>query len=103
MMRLAGLRPPGRRRRAAARLALALMLSPTAMTTPAWAQPPSRLHATPQRGDYLPADVLQAGPRSDPAAAHLRRPPQGYGWFALGKALVMASLSTGLIVEVITP
>jgi Ni/Co efflux regulator RcnB len=84
------------------RLALALMLSPMAAAQAA-TPPPAHLHATPQRGDTLPAEVLHAGPKPDPAAAHLRRPPQGYGWFALGRSMVMASLSTGLIVEVVTP
>jgi Ni/Co efflux regulator RcnB len=54
-----------------------------------------------RRGDKLPAAVLQAGPTVDYAAQHLRRPPDGYGWFAVGGDMVMASLSSGLIVEVV--
>jgi Ni/Co efflux regulator RcnB len=47
--------------------------------------------------------VLRAGPNIDHAAAHLRRPPAGYGWFSLNGAFVLASLSTGLVVEVVRP
>ena len=69
--------------------------------TPAAAQP--RGHAQPQRGDYLPADLLKSGPNVDAAASHLRRPPSGYGWFSLAGVFVMASVMTGLIVEVVAP
>jgi hypothetical protein len=68
---------------------------------PAHAQP--RGHAPPQRGDYLPPDVVKSGPNVDHAAHHLRRPPSGYGWFSLAGVYVMASVSTGLIVEVVAP
>ena len=31
----------------------------------------------------------------------LRRPPDGYGWFTLNGAFLLASLSTGLVLEVV--
>lgn len=64
---------------------------------------PSRAQEThaPRRGDYLPQEILQAGPKVDYAAARLRKPPAGYGWYQIGRAYVMASVSTGLIVEVV--
>ena len=68
------------------------------IATPVLAQ---ETHALPRRGDYLPQEVLQQGPKADYAAAHLRKPPSGYGWYQLGKAYVMASVATGLIVEVV--
>ena len=55
----------------------------------------------PRRGDYLSQDVLGSGPIVDYAARHLRKPPAGYGWYPLGNAYVMASVATGLIVEVV--
>lgn len=86
-----------------AALALALSMAPLAMTAataPAFAQ---ARRSMPERGDYLPADMLKAGPNVDAAAAHLRRPPAGYGWFSLAGVFVMASVQTGLIVEVVAP
>jgi Ni/Co efflux regulator RcnB len=65
---------------------------------PALAQ---QTHPLPRRGDYLPQEVLQAGPVADYASKHLRKPPAGYGWYQLGRAFVMASVATGLIVEVV--
>src|SRR5689334_5826603 len=86
-------RPIGRRALLAAGLAgLALAAAP------ALAQ---QTHPLPRRGDYLPQAVLQAGPVADYAAKHLRKPPAGYGWYQLGHAFVMASVATGLIVEVV--
>ena len=58
-------------------------------------------HPLPRRGDYLPQAVIQAGPINDYAAKHLRKPPAGYGWYQIGRAYVMASVATGLIVEVV--
>ena len=58
-------------------------------------------HTLPRRGDHLPPEVQQAGPIADPASKHLRKPPAGYGWYQIGRAYVMASQSTGLIVEVV--
>jgi Ni/Co efflux regulator RcnB len=58
-------------------------------------------HPLPRRGDYLPQAVQQAGPIADYAAKHLRKPPAGYGWYQIGRAYVMASVATGLIVEVV--
>jgi len=58
-------------------------------------------HPLPRRGDYLPQPVQQAGPIADYAAKHLRKPPVGYGWYQIGRAFVMASVATGLIVEVV--
>ncbi len=69
-----------------------------AFAVPAAAQ---QTHALPRRGDYLPQDVLQGGPHVDYAAAHLRKPPAGYGWYQLGHTYVMAAVATGLIVEVV--
>jgi len=59
------------------------------------------IHPLPRRGDYLPQDVIQAGPISDYASKHLRKPPAGYGWYQVGRSYVMASVATGLIVEVV--
>jgi hypothetical protein len=88
-------------------LALALTLSVLGAATVAMAPVPAaaqaRGHALPQRGDYLPPDLLKSGPNVDAAAAHLRRPPSGYGWFSLTGVFVLASVSTGLIVEVVAP
>lgn len=58
-------------------------------------------HPLPRRGDYLPQQVLQAGPVANYAALHLRKPPAGYGWYQAGRAYVMAAVATGLIVEVV--
>ena len=57
--------------------------------------------ALPRRGDYLPQEVLQQGPKADYAAAHLRKPPAGYGWYHIVRSYVMASEANGLIVEVV--
>ena len=84
-------------RRAFSSLALALAIAGP-LAGAAQAQEP---HALPRRGDYLPQDVLQGGPKVDYAAARLRKPPAGYGWYQLGRAYVMASVATGLIVEVV--
>ena len=51
-------------------------------------------------GETLPGDVLHNGPNVNYAAQRLRRPPEGYGWFALDGVFVLASLSSGLILEV---
>ncbi len=89
-------------------LALALTSAPPIAGLWAAAITAPQVHAQarrtmPQRGDYLPADVLKAGPNVDANAAHLRRPPSGYGWFSLAGVFVLASLQTGLIVEVVAP
>jgi Ni/Co efflux regulator RcnB len=60
-----------------------------------------QIHPLPRRGDYLPQQVQQMGPIADYAAKHLRKPPAGYGWYQIGRAYVMASVATGLIVEVV--
>lgn len=88
-----------------ATLALSLSVSSMAAATVLVSAEPAAAQTRrgPQRGDYLPADVIRAGPNVDAAAQHLRRPPAGYGWFSLGGVFVMASLSTGLIVEVVGP
>ena len=59
------------------------------------------IHPLPRRGDHLPPEVVQAGPIADYAAKHLRKPPVGYNWYQIGRAYVMASVATGLIVEVV--
>jgi Ni/Co efflux regulator RcnB len=90
-------------------LALSLTVSsmaaaPVALLAPsAAAQAQPKGHALPRRGDYLPPDLIKSGPNVDAAAQHLRRPPSGYGWFSLAGVFVLASLSSGLIVEVAAP
>jgi Ni/Co efflux regulator RcnB len=76
-----------------------------ALPSVAQAQPQGQAkgHALPRRGDYLPPDLVKAGPNVDAAAQRLRRPPSGYGWFSLASVFVLASLSSGLIVEVAAP
>ena len=86
-----------------AALVLALSSAPLASAlAPAPAHAQAR-RTMPQRGDYLPAEVLKGGPNVDANAAHLRRPPSGYGWFSLAGVFVLASVQTGLIVEVVAP
>ncbi|HVY33054.1 MAG TPA: RcnB family protein [Caulobacteraceae bacterium] len=53
------------------------------------------------RGEVLPDWVLRAGPNVSYAAQRLRRPPEGCGWFALDGDFLLASLSSGLILEVV--
>jgi hypothetical protein len=89
-------------------LALSLTVSsmaaaPAMLLLPAIAQAQPQSHALPRRGDYLPPDLIRAGPNVDAAAQRLRRPPSGYGWFSLAGVFVLASLSSGLIVEVAAP
>ncbi len=67
----------------------------------ALAAAPALAQAIPRRGDTLPEDVRAAGPKVDYAALHLRKPPVGYGWYQIGRSYVMASIATGLIVEVV--
>ena len=55
----------------------------------------------PRRGDTVPPEVMQGGPIADYASKRLRKPPAGYGWYQIGRAFVMASVATGLIVEVV--
>jgi Ni/Co efflux regulator RcnB len=55
----------------------------------------------PRRGDTVPPEVMQGGPIADYAGKRLRKPPAGYGWYQIGRAFVMASVATGLIVEVV--
>jgi hypothetical protein len=90
---------------AAAMLALSLMTAPVAwvLAAPGSAAAQAKGHPGPKRGDYLPPELLTAGPNVDEKAAHLRRAPSGYGWFSLGGIYVLASVMTGLIVEVVTP
>jgi Ni/Co efflux regulator RcnB len=87
-----------------AALALSLLASYAALgsASPGIAAP-QPTHAVPQRGDHLPADLIKAGPNVDTQSAHLRRPPAGYGWFSLSGVFVLASVTNGLIVEVVTP
>ena len=80
--------------------ALVLALSPAAGLVAA----PAAAHAQARhwkRGDTLPPAVLRAGPNVNDAAERLRRPPSGYGWFALDGQFLLASLSSGLILEVV--
>ncbi len=90
------------------RAVLALSLATLSLVGGASAAPapaPAQIkgHPLPQRGDYLPPDLIKAGPTVDAKAAHLRRPPSGYGWFSLAGVFVLASVSNGLIVEVVAP
>jgi Ni/Co efflux regulator RcnB len=80
---------------------LALMFAPALgpILAPAQAVAQARRHW--RSGDTLPLAVLSAGPNVDYAAQHLRRPPQGYGWFGVDGAFLLASLSNGLVVEVV--
>jgi hypothetical protein len=94
--------PKARNRLAKAFAAIAIVLAPAPLLVAQPAAAQAR-RALPQRGDYLPPDVLRSGPNVDYNAARLRRPPEGYGWFQFGSAFVLASLSTGLIVEVVGP
>ena len=79
--------------------ALAIAVAPLAagvtVAQPAMAQ---ARHWRP--GETLPAEVLHAGPNVNYAAQRLRRPPDGYGWFALDGVFALASLANGLIIEV---
>jgi Ni/Co efflux regulator RcnB len=68
-----------------------------APAAPAWAQ--ARHHWS--RGETLPAEVLRAGADQNYAAQRLRRPPDGYGWFAVNGQYLLASLSSGLILEAV--
>ena len=61
----------------------------------------AQAQAIPRRGDYVPQDILAGGPKADYAAAHLRKPPVGFGWYQIGHAYVMASVATGLITDVV--
>ena len=81
------------RRASLSLIAAALVLAPALAL--------AQTHALPRRGDYVPQEVLQRGPKADYAAAHLRKPPVGFGWYQIGSAYVMASVATGLIVEVV--
>jgi Ni/Co efflux regulator RcnB len=88
------------RRSMAAAVAIALALAPIidlALTIDAAQAQGHRW----QRGQTLPAEVLRSGPNVDYAAQRLRQPPAGYGWFSLDGQLVLASLSSGLILEVV--
>ncbi len=90
---------------ARAALAFSLLTGSVAgvVAVPGVAAAQAKGHTAPKRGDYLPPDLLASGPNVDEKAAHLRRPPSGYGWFSLGGIYVLASVMTGLIVEVVTP
>ena len=78
--------------------ALALASAPVAVSL---ALPQAAVAARRWRaGETLPGDVLRNGPNVNYAAQRLRRPPEGYGWFALDGVFVLASLSSGLILEV---
>ena len=81
--------------------ALAIIASPilAAATTTGSALAQARGHW--RRGDVLPSSILRGGPNVDYAAQRLRRPPEGYGWFASDGAFLLASLSTGLVLEVV--
>ncbi len=71
--------------------ALALMVAPGL----------AQAQTIPRRGDYVPPEILARGPVADYAAAHLRKPPVGYGWYQIGRAYAMAAIATGLITDVV--
>lgn len=73
------------------------ILALTLPATPVQAQ--ARHHWA--RGEVLPEAVLRGGPNVSYAAQRLRRPPDGCGWFALDGDFLLASLSSGLILEVV--
>jgi Ni/Co efflux regulator RcnB len=79
-------------------VALALATAMAPLCAPAQAAAQARRHW--QRGETLPAEVLRAGPNVDYAAQRLRRPPDGFGWFSLDGVFLLASLSSGLIMDV---
>ena len=54
-----------------------------------------------RQGETLPPEVLHAGPDAHYAAQRLRRPPDGYGWFAVNGQYLLASLSSGLVLEAV--
>lgn len=87
----------------AAALALAQFLALTPIASLVLPASPAQAQARHQwrRGEMLPAQVLHAGPNVDYSAQRLRRPPTGYGWFAVDGQVVLASLSSGLILEVV--
>jgi len=58
-------------------------------------------HAIPRRGEQVPQAILNNGPIANYAALHLRKPPVGFGWYQIGHAYAMASISTGLITDVV--
>ena len=78
--------------------ALAIATAIVPLCAPPQAAAQARRHW--QRGDILPAAVLQAGPNVNYAAQRLRRPPDGFGWFSLDGVFLLASLSSGLIMDV---
>jgi Ni/Co efflux regulator RcnB len=82
---------------AAVALAIAPCLGAVLTAQPCAAQ--TRHHW--KRGDTLPPEVLRAGPDTNYAAQRLRRPPDGYGWFAVDGEYLLASLSSGLILETV--
>lgn len=81
--------------------AVALAIAPMAVL--AWPGEPAVAQARHHwmRGETLPAPVVQAGPNVAYAAQRLRRPPDGYGWFSVDGEFLLASLSSGLILEVV--
>jgi Ni/Co efflux regulator RcnB len=52
------------------------------------------------RGQYMPPQA-RGEMIADYARYHLRRPPRGYYWYRSGEDFVLASVSTGVIFEVI--
>jgi len=82
-------------------LALALAIAPVLALVPGGETVHAQQRRQWKRGDTLPPEVLKGGPNVNDAAQHLRRPPSGYGWFALDGAFLLASLSSGLVLEVI--
>jgi hypothetical protein len=53
-----------------------------------------------KRGDVLP-DAYRGQVVSDYERWHLRRPPTGYAWYRVGGQFVMASMSTGVIFDIV--
>ena len=54
-----------------------------------------------KRGERLP-DAYRGQIVSDYDRWHLRRPPSGYAWYRVGDYFVLASMSTGIIFDIVS-
>jgi Ni/Co efflux regulator RcnB len=66
------------------------------------AQPSAVAQATPElkRGDVLP-EAYRSQVVTDYQRWRLRRPPEGYAWYRVGAQFVLASMTTGVIFDVV--
>jgi hypothetical protein len=53
-----------------------------------------------RRGDMLP-EAYRDQVVADYERWHLRRPPSGYAWYRVGNQFVMASMTTGIIFDIV--